>query len=98
MLLAELLGKLLYLPALLDTVPLGVVHQAPVTTLVAAEWLMWAFVTAWATARTCHCCCCGGSSSQWLVLVISLLLLLVAALSSGICIGLAGFPCLWGRL
>jgi hypothetical protein len=90
MLLAELLCKLLDLPALLDTVPLGVVHQAPVTTLVAAEWLMWAFVTAWATARTCRCCCCcGGSSSQRLVLAISLLLLLV---------GLAGFPCLWGRL
>jgi hypothetical protein len=50
----------------------------------------------------CNNCSDSGSTYQWLVVFVGLLLLnilgLVAALSSGICFGLAGLPCLQSRL
>jgi hypothetical protein len=97
LLLAQLLHKLLDLPALLSTVALGVVHWAPWTTLITTGELSRPLYATWATSR--YSISIGGSTSQWLVLAGGLLLLFLftAALSSGICIGLTGLPCLWDR-
>jgi hypothetical protein len=94
----ELFHKLLDLSTLLSTVALGVVHRAPRIALVTARGLSQTLVILWATTRTNHNS--SGSTSQRLVLATDLLFLFlfVAALSSGICIGLASLLCLWGRL
>jgi hypothetical protein len=92
LLLADLLRKLLDFLALLGTVAPGVMHQALCTTVVAAGRLTGALVTTWTIAPTCHYS--GGCPGQRLVLVDGLLhLLLATALSSDICVGLAGLPC-----
>jgi hypothetical protein len=101
LLLMKLLRKLPDLTALLCTMASGVVYRAPQTTLITARGLPQLLVTTWATAHTSCCSSGSGSTSQRLVVAADLLLLLfvfAAALSSGICIGLSGFPCLWGRL
>jgi hypothetical protein len=96
LLLVDLLYELLDPSTLLDAMAVGVVHRAPLATLVSVEQLTRAHV---ATPPTSRCSCSGGSTNQQLVLAASLLLLLFAtALGSNICVGLAGLPCVWGRL
>jgi hypothetical protein len=102
LLLAELLHELLDLLTVLHAVAPRVVYQAPRTIVVIAEGLPRPLVTTWAMAPTSHFSSYSGSgsTSQQLVVATILLLLLfvfVAALSSGICIGLASLPYLWGR-
>jgi hypothetical protein len=101
LLLAELLHELLDLPALLRALAPRVVYRAPWAALLTTGGLPRPLVASWATAPTSHYSSSGGSGStnQWLVVVaVSLLLLSIsisaAALSSGICFGLAGLPCL----
>jgi hypothetical protein len=101
--LIELLYECLDLSALLRAVAPRVVYRAPRTTLIAAGGLLRPLVAMWATTPTSHYSSSSnsGSTSQQLVVATNLLLLLfvfVAALSSGICIKLAGFPYLWGWL
>jgi hypothetical protein len=93
----ELLRELLDLSTLLGTIAPGVVPQTPWTTLVTVEGLPWPLVATWATAPTSRCSSGGGSGStcQRLVVATGLLLpipVFVAALSSGICFGLADLP------
>jgi hypothetical protein len=92
LLLAELLHKLLDLPALLSSMALGVAYQAPWTTLIAIGGLSRPLVTTWAMAPT-SCSSC--STGQRLVFATSLLLL-ATALSSGVCIRFVIFPYLGG--
>jgi hypothetical protein len=104
LLLMELPHKLLHLLALLRTLAFGVVYRAPQTALVTVGGIPRPLVTMWATTPTSRCNSSGssGSPSQWLVavglLVVVVVVIFVAALSNDICIGLAGLPCLWGRL
>jgi hypothetical protein len=102
----ELLCELLYLLTLLGVVALGVVHRAPRPALIAAGGLARPLVASWAMTPTNRNSSSGdsGSSDQWFVVVVATRLLLISvsifdiALSSGICFGLAGFPCLQSRL
>jgi hypothetical protein len=102
LLLMELLHELLDLLTLLGVVAPGVVHQAPWPALVTTGELAQSLVIVWAMAPTYGCSNNSGSGStcQQLVVVGLLLPILVfpTALSSGICFGLTGLPCLWSRL
>jgi hypothetical protein len=89
LLLMEHLQELLHLPALLNTVASGVVHQAPWPTLIAIRGLAQLLVTAWATTPTSRCSDSSdsGRTYQLLFVVVGLLLpilVLATALSSGI--------------
>jgi hypothetical protein len=101
LLLTELLCKILDFPALLHVVAPGVVYRAPRIALVTTGGLLRPLVTTWAMTPTDRCSSgssnISGSTSQRLLVDANILLLLfvfVAALSSGICIGLASLPCL----
>jgi hypothetical protein len=101
LLLTELLCKILDFPALLHVVAPGVVYRAPRIALVTTGGLLRPLVATWATTPIDRCSSgssnISGSTSQRLLVDADLLLLLfvfVAALSSGICIGLASLPCL----
>jgi hypothetical protein len=103
LLLAELLHEFLDLPTLLRAVAHRVVYRAPRTTLIAAGGMSQPLVTSWAMTPTGHSNSSdSGNSGQRLVVAASLLLLPISisatALSSGICFGPAGLPCLWCRL
>jgi hypothetical protein len=89
LLLAELLRKLLDILALLCTVAPGVVYRAPWTALIAAE-ATWATTPTYRSSNNSS----SGSSGQRLVVAAGLLLppVFATALSSGLCIGLAGLP------
>jgi hypothetical protein len=100
LLLVELFHMLLDFLALADVVARGVMHREPCAAVVTARHLMGALVVSWATTPTNHysSSCSSGGASQGLVVATDLLAVVVAtALSSRTRIGLAYFPCLWGR-
>jgi hypothetical protein len=104
LLLMELLRELLDLPALLGIVVHGVVHRAPWPTLITVGGLVWPLVASWTMTPNSRCSSNSGngrSGHQLAVVIADGLLLPVfvfaAALSSSICFGLAGLPCLWSR-
>jgi hypothetical protein len=101
LLLEKLLHKLLDLATLLCTMASGVVYRAPQIALITTRGLPRPLVATWAMVPTSRCSSGSGSTNQRLVVAVGLLLLLfvfAVALSSGICIRLPGFHCLWGRL